>query len=111
MNQAIRSLALIITLILLPATPGEARSPQGRHVIGMVQSVDTKGCRAVVISGDSDKAVAFVWNRHTVFASGAELVPAAQLKAGSRVEVILHNPFFGEPFVTKITFLDPVAKN
>lgn len=36
---------------------------------------------------------------------------ATRLTKGARVEVVLHSPFFGEPFETKVTFLDSLPKN
>jgi len=111
MPHTLRSLVLIITLLTLSATPSEARSPQGRHVIGILQTADLKTSRATVLPRDKTVAVAFVWNRHTVFNAGAETVSAERLKAGVRIDVIMHSPFFGEPFATKVTFLDSIAKN
>ena len=111
MNHALRPLVFILTLLVLSVAPGAARTPQGRHITGTVQQVDFNGSRAVIIPGDSTKAVSFAWNRHTVFAAGENIVPATRLANGVRVEVILHSPFFGEPFATKVVFLDPALKN
>lgn len=60
MNFTFRSLAHIIMPLMLTVAPGEARTPHGRGITGLSEQADFNGSRAVIISGDSGKAVSFV---------------------------------------------------
>ena len=101
---------LLIALLIGTAPVSHARSPQGRHLTGTIQQADAKTCHAVLLPSDKTKSILFIWNKHTDFVAGKEFVPASRLTRGAPVEIILHRPFFGEPFVTKVIFLNSTTK-
>ena len=100
---------LLIALLVGAAPASHARSPQGRHVIGTIQQADATTCHAILLTSEKS-SVSFVWNKSTDFVAGTEFVPASRLSRGAPVEIILHRPFFGEPFVTKVIFLNRTTK-
>ena len=57
---------------------------------------------------DDGKPVTFLWNKLTTFVTGESMADAAILRKGARVEVNLHTPLFGKPFVTKVTLLPAI---
>ena len=101
---------LFVTLLIGTAPVSHARSPQGRHLTGTIQQADATTCHAVLLTNDKSTSVSFVWNKRTDFVAGAEFVPASRLSRGAPVEIILHRPFFGEPFVSKVMFLNHGSK-
>ena len=105
-------LIILLVILIIGVTPAShALNPQGRHLSGTIQQADAKTCRAVLFISDQAKPVAFIWNKHTDFVAGKEFVPASRLARGASVEIILHRPFFGEPFVTKVIFLGSTTKS
>lgn len=100
---------LLIALLIGAAPASHARSPQGRHLSGTIQQADATTCHAVLLTNDKS-SVSFVWNKSTDFVAGTEFVPASRLSRGAHVEIILQRPFFGEPFVTKVVFLNRTTK-
>ena len=100
---------LLIALLVGAAPVSHARSPQGRHLTGTIQQADTTTCHAVLLTNDKS-SVSFAWNKNTDFVAGSEFVPASRLTHGTPVEIILHRPLFGEPFVTKVIFLNHESK-
>ena len=101
---------LFIALLIGAAPVSHARSPQGRHLTGTIQQADTTTCHAVLLTNDKSTSVSFAWNKNTDFVAGTEFVPASRLSRGASVEIILHRPLFGEPFVTKVVFLNRTTK-
>ena len=100
---------LLIALLIGAAPASHARSPQGRHLTGTIQQADATTRHAVLLTNDKS-SVSFAWNQNTDFVAGTEFVPASRLSRGAPVEIILHRPFFGEPFVTKVVFLNRTTK-
>lgn len=99
---------LVILLALFNGTLPAARAltPQGRHLTGTILQVDAKSCRALLSTSDKAQSIPFIWNKGTDFVAGAKFVPASRIRVGVRVEITLHQPIFGEPFVTKVILLD-----
>ena len=104
---------LMIAVVMLVAslvTTGHALTPHGRRHTGTIQSVDHANRRAVLLSVDDTKPITFIWNKHTDFIAGTSFVKASSMLNGSRVEITLHRPFFGEPFITKVVLFDSPSK-
>ena len=80
------------------ATTGKvaALSPRGRHVEGVFIRVDTNASRASIRANDG-KLLTFRWTWKTRFASDV------RPQRGDRASVVYQQPFFGEPFVTRVT--------
>ena len=98
-------IALMFAALANFATPAAAITPQGRHITGTIQTVDASAREAQMLPQDNATPVTFVWNKLTTFVTAASMADATILKKGARVEVILHRPFFGKPFVAKVTLL------
>ncbi len=90
---------------LLTVTPAAASTPQGTRIVGTIQKVDAGAQDVELLEEDTRTPITFVWNRLTTFVTGRSMTDAAILKNGARVEVIRHRPFFGRPFVAKVTLL------
>jgi hypothetical protein len=82
-----------------------ARTPMGRHVTGIVQKTNIQAREAEILRTDTGVTLSFVWNNRTKFVANMHFVSTAILQPGNKVEVIYHRPFFGRPFVTKVTLL------
>ncbi len=111
MRKFLCLILLLIALLIGAAPASHARTPQGRHFTGTIQQADATTCHAVLLTNDKSTSVSFVWNRNTDFVAGTELVSASRVTRGAPVEIIVHRPFFGEPFVTKVIFLDSAKKS
>lgn len=100
-----RPLFLILVFAFLAnfATPASAASARGRTVTGTITKVDAAARDVELRVEDTGAPVMFTWNRHTSFIANGQFTDAAILKKGARIEVIRHTPFFGKPFVTKVT--------
>jgi len=90
----------------MPAT-AEARPPRGVSMTGTIQSVDA-ATRKIVFVQDDGPVHEFVWVGRTKFWHDAARFSPTSLKPGMRVRVTLHNPLFGEDYVTRIVLLDPL---
>jgi Cu/Ag efflux protein CusF len=108
-----KTLPLLIAFCftLLTATPAAAKSPRGTHITGTIQKVDASTREVELLQEDTRTPITFVWNRLTTFVTGTSMADAAILKKGARVEIILHRPFFGKPFVAKVTLLPATVRN
>lgn len=105
-------LTLLIVAVLLGFAPAShALTPHGRHHTGIIQQVTAETRHAVLLPADNSKPITFLWNKHTEFVAGSGFVEASSMTKGSRVEIILHRPFFGEPFVTKVILLSRSSNN
>jgi hypothetical protein len=51
------------------------------------------------------KPLIFTWDKQTKFVVNQHFVDAGILSSGVRIEVVYHRPFFGSPYVTKVTLL------
>ena len=109
MTKKLHLIALLFASLIGAAPVSHAHSPQGRHLTGTIQQADATTCHAVLLTNDKS-SVSFAWNKNTDFVAGTEFVPASRLTHGTPVEIILHRPFFGEAFVTKVIFLNRTTK-
>ena len=96
---------LAFVIVLGIPTPATARSPMGRHISGIVQMTNIQTREVVMLRTDTGVPLSFVWIGRTIFVVNRQLADAAILKKGAMVEVVYHQPFFGRPFVTKVTLL------
>lgn len=83
----------------------EARTPRGRQLTGTIQQLDLESRHAVFQPLGTDP-VKFVWVKYTDFIACGSFVDSSHLSKGDHVKIVLHRPFFGDPFVTKVVFLD-----
>ena len=105
MKTKSRLLVPLLALCASFAAPASARSPQPRQITGTVRKVDAPAREVEMLREDKGTPLHFVWNKHTTFIANAQFADAGILKKGTRVEVNCHTPFFGKPFVTKVTLL------
>lgn len=98
-------MALSFTLLLNLVTPASAVSSHGRRITGTIQMVDAQSQEVAMLREDKGIVIKFVWNKRTTFVASSQIADASILKRGARIEVIRHEPFFGKPFVTKVTLL------
>jgi hypothetical protein len=97
--------ALALAVILGIPTPAAARALRGRSISGIVQKTNAPTREAEIVRSDTGTPLSFVWISRTIFVANAEVVNAAILEPGAKVEVIYHQPVFGRPFVTRVTLL------
>lgn len=97
--------ALALAIVVGIPTLAAARPPMGRHISGVVQMTKGQTREAEIVRTDTGVTLSFVWNNRTKFVANTHFVSAAILQQGDKVEVIYHRPFFGRPFVTKVTLL------
>jgi len=97
--------ALALAAILSVPTPAAARAPRGRPISGIVQKKNEVTREFEIERSDTGTPLSFVWISRTIFVADRQLVNAALLEPGARIEVICHRPFFDRPFVTKVTVL------
>lgn len=102
--------ALALAVVVGIPTLATARTPTGRHVTGIVQKTNIQAREAEILRTDTGGTLNFVWKNRTKFVANMQFVSAAILQQGDKVEVIYHRPFFGRPFVTKVTLL-PATKH
>jgi len=81
------------------------RNPTGRIIVGKVAGIDPTAQSFVFQPRDAATPQTVRWIKRTRFVAGEQFAPASALASGSAVEVVLHQPIFGKPFVTKVTFL------
>jgi Cu/Ag efflux protein CusF len=104
-------IALLITFFSSIAQPAAALTPRGRPITGTIQKVDTQSREVALLREDKGTVITFVWVSRTTFVADAKMADANILKKGARVEVSHHVPFFGKPFVTRVTLLPVLASN
>jgi len=97
--------ALVLIIFVGIPAPAAARSPRGRFISGIVQKSNAPAQEAEILRTDTGAPLSFVWISRTIFVVNVQVVDAAILEPGAKVEVIYHQPFFGRPFVTKVTLL------
>lgn len=97
--------SLLLVIMTGIVTPASAIPRTGRYITGVIQKVDVPNQEVALLREDSGGVVSFIWNKRTDFIASGKFTDAAILKKGARVEVIRHAPFFGKPFVTKVTLL------
>ncbi len=102
--------ALVLAVVVGIPTRTEARAPRGRPISGIVQKTNEPTRETEIVRTDTGIPLSFVWISRTVFVANMQVVDAGILEPGAKVEVIYHQPFFGRPFVTKVTLLSASAR-
>ena len=103
-------LALTLALVVSIPTPTAARSSRGRYITGIVQKTNAWGREAQIMRTDIGTRLGFIWIGRTIFVRNGRLVNAAFIEPGATVKIIYHQPFFGRPFVTKVTLLSALDR-
>ena len=108
-----KSLLLVPLLAFFASitAPASAITPHGRQITGTIRKVDAPAREVEMLREDKGTLLNFVWNKYTTFIANAQFADAGILKKGARVEVNSHTPFFGKPFVTKVTLLQTHNQN
>lgn len=90
---------------LVSASAAQAMPPTGREADGLIRSIDLKGAMLTIEIQKQSRLRRFEWNRTTEFIQHGRFADPKVLKAGASVHIRYHAPFFGNPFVTKVTLL------
>ena len=105
-------IALLLTFFVSITQLAVALTPRGRPLTGTIQKVDTQSQEVEMLREDKGTVITFVWvPRHTTFVANGQMADVAILKKGARVQVSHHVPFFGKPFVTRVTLLPTPASS
>lgn len=105
MRHPIIALALAVSIPTLAV----ARTHMGRHITGIVQKSNVQTREVEILRADTGTTLSFVWNNRTTFVANMQVVDPTILKRGAKVEVIYHQPFFDQAFVSKVTLLPAPA--
>lgn len=97
--------ALALAIVVSVPSLATARTPTGRHITGVIQMTNGQTREVEILRTDTGETLSFVWNNRTKFVANMQFVSAAIFQPRDKVEVIYHRPFFGRPFVTKVTLL------
>ena len=97
----------VLAILMSVASPSFAHSIGARHLVGIIQYVNAHAREAELLPPDKAKPLRFKWDKQTRFVANQQLVDAVILSSGVRVEVVYIQPFFGSPYVTKVTLLQP----
>lgn len=97
--------AALLSLAFL--SDAAAHNPTGRRRTGTIEQVDLQTQRLTFRADREDKAKTFVWNKRTRFVREISFVEASALRSGTRADVTVHSPFFGEPFVSRVILFQP----
>lgn len=89
------------------AQPASALTVRGRPITGTIQKVNGATREITLLRDDKSTVIRFIWSKRTIFVASGEITDAVILKRGAHVVVSHHVPFFGKPFVTRVT-LAPV---
>ena len=98
-------LAALLSLAVIP--DAAARNPTGRRRTGTIEHVDPQTQRLTFRADREDKARTYVWNKRTRFVRESSFVEASALRSGTRADVTVHSPFFGDPFVSRVILFQP----
>lgn len=85
------------------AQPASALPLLGRSITGTIQEVDVKNHKITMLRADTGTSITFSWIKRTTFVARGKMTDAAILRKGARVIVRHQVPFFGKPFVTRVT--------
>lgn len=99
---------VLLTSLWLPSTAAAVR-PRGTTMVGVIQSVD-HSARWIVFTQDGGPVRRFVYSAWANFGHGHIDISPSHLLPGMRVQIDLHNPFFGEDYVTRIVLIDPLRE-
>lgn len=93
----------VLACCFLSSAPAHAMPRLGRESDGVILSVDRETkMLTIIIEGTSRR---FQWDKQTRFIQNQEFANPDILEAGAAVRIYYHVPFFGKPFVTKVTLL------
>jgi hypothetical protein len=95
----------VVAILVSVASPSFALSIRGRHLVGIIQNVNALARDAELLQPGKENPLRFTWDKQTRFVANQHFVDAAILSSGARVEVICIRPFFGSPYVTRVTLL------
>ena len=100
-----RFIAFVLVLVVSLTTYATALPQSGRRIVGIVQKVEWKERHAEISRLETTLPLNFTWTRRTVFLANGRTVGPEILKRGNSVKLIYHEPFFGPPYVSRVTFL------
>lgn len=98
-------IALLLTFFVSLAPPASALTPRGHPITGTIQKVDAQTREVEMLREDKGMLIIFTWSNRTSFVASAQMTDATILKKGAHVVVSHHVPFFGKPFVTRVTLI------
>ena len=101
---------LALAVVVSIPTPAAAMPRTGRRITGVVQKTNWQAREVAIMRTDTSEPLSFVWIDRTIFVANRQLVNAAVLEPGNKVAVIYHQPFFGRPYVTKVTVNSSTAE-
>ena len=102
------ALLLVTTFLITPRA--EAHAPRAREVSAVIQAINHEQRTLSLETPKGGGPRELVWDKSTKFLRDSKFVPATELKAGTRVTVYYHSPFFGKPFATKIVWITNTSK-
>ncbi len=102
-----RSTALTALLFIGFFHDAAAIPPTGRRHTGTIEYVDLQTQHLAFRADREEKAKTYIWNKRTRFVREISFVEASELRSGTRADVTVHSPFFGEPFVSRVILLQP----
>lgn len=85
------------------AQPASALTMRGRPITGTIQKVDGVTREITLLRDKEGTVIRFIWSKRTIFVASGKMTDAVILKKGAHVVVSHHVPFFGKPFVTRVT--------
>lgn len=106
-------IVLLLTFVVSIAQTATALTPRGRPITGTIQKLDALSHEVEMLREDKGTVITFTLSKRTSFVANAQMTDATILKPGAHVVVSHHVPFFGRPFVTRVTLLPttkPTAK-
>lgn len=97
--------ALVLTVLLDSGNlDAWARPPRAREQCGVLEHIDRE-TRALAIRRSKEcKLLQLAWTRRTKFIWNGEFDSSNSLEEGGYICVYYRSPFFGKPFVTKVTW-------
>lgn len=101
-------IAFLFTFFVSMAQPAAALTVRGRTIIGTIQKVNLLTHEVAMLRADKGTVITFTWSKRTSFIAGGRMTDAAILQQGAHVLVRHYKPFFGKPFMTRVTLL-PVS--
>ena len=83
-----------------------ARPPRARELCGVVENIDRETHTLRILPEKKGQPLNVVWKRDTRFIHNRKFTNSVFLKEGLRACVYYRSPFFGEPFVTKVVWVN-----
>lgn len=82
----------------------QAHTPPVQEVCGIVQEINVPKRFLVLRCAGGAKPLSLVWLRGAIFLKDGKLANSGELTIGQRIFVFYHRPFFGKPFITKVSW-------